>query len=170
MYGHDGDYRALLECVGMRFCARYLYCPTRPGPITSTPSSFRWKQDVAARSRDKAHDRLPNYLVAGIDVGRSRGSKSNNIVFAPLTDRQLPACVSHSSMILFVLFILCRLSSIMRPCCEALERVSRTEEGRATFEERGTGGVLLATIRFGAGDKADLFVLCLNMSNTKSCC
>ncbi|CAM9588135.1 unnamed protein product [Ectocarpus sp. 4 AP-2014] len=38
-------------------------------------------------------------------------------------------------------------SSIMRPCCEALERVSRTEEGRATFEERGTGGVLLATIR-----------------------
>ncbi|CAB1117939.1 unnamed protein product [Ectocarpus sp. CCAP 1310/34] len=38
-------------------------------------------------------------------------------------------------------------SSIMRPCCEALERVSRTEEGRATCEERGTGGVLLATIR-----------------------
>lgn len=37
----------------------------------------------------------------------------------------------------------------MRPCCEALERVSRTEEGRAAFEERGTGGVLLATIRFG---------------------
>ena len=37
----------------------------------------------------------------------------------------------------------------MRPCCEALERVSRTEEGRAVFEERGTGGVLLATIRFG---------------------
>eukprot|EP00752_Nemacystus_decipiens_P007872 g7033.t1 len=38
-------------------------------------------------------------------------------------------------------------SSILRPCCEALERVSRAEEGRAAFEERGTGGVLLATIR-----------------------
>eukprot|EP00903_Cladosiphon_okamuranus_P010933 g10326.t1 len=40
-----------------------------------------------------------------------------------------------------------KYSSILRPCCEALERVSRTEEGRAAFEERGTGGVLLATIR-----------------------
>lgn len=39
-------------------------------------------------------------------------------------------------------------SSILRPCCEALERVSRTEEGREAFEERGTCGVLLATIRF----------------------
>ncbi|CAM9435411.1 unnamed protein product, partial [Pylaiella littoralis] len=38
-------------------------------------------------------------------------------------------------------------TSIFRPCCETLEQVSRTKEGRAAFEERGTGGVLLATIR-----------------------
>ena len=45
----------------------------------------------------------------------------------------------------------------MRPCCEALERVSRTEDGRAVLEERGTGGVLLATIRFG-GDMIAIFL------------
>lgn len=48
----------------------------------------------------------------------------------------------------FLLLVLAHPSSILRPCCEALERVSRAEEGRAAFEERGTGGVLLATIRF----------------------
>lgn len=170
VYSHGSDQRALLECVRMRSCARYLDFPTRPDPITSTSSSFRWEQDVAARSRDKSHDGLSSYLVAGIDVGGSRVSKSTKIVFAPLTGRLLPGFSSHLSMILFVFFILCHLSSIMRPCCEALERVSRTEEGRATFEERGTGGVLLATIRFGAGDNADLFVVCLNTWSNKSSC
>lgn len=52
----------------------------------------------------------------------------------------------------------CLFSSIMRPCCEALERVSRTEEGREAFEERGTGGVLLATIRFGNEAMSEGFV------------